>query len=229
MSAVSFAQPNVYLAGGDVTAPAAIYRQEPQYSEQARIARLQGAVTLDVVIGVDGTAHDIRVVRSLGLGLDENAIATVATWRFSPGTKGGEAVAVETQVECDFRLPPVPGAWSLLRAQFAAPPGATQPSILHAPYPAPVRAVVPGKVAAQLPTVRVAFDVDTQGVPANVQIQDSSDPNANDEVMALIREWRFQSSSNNGAAVQSHAVFDFLRGGVNEMQIDMRAVTKKKQ
>jgi TonB family protein len=139
---------------------------------------------------------------------------------------------VLTQVECNFRMPAAPGAWSLARVQFTAPPGATQPSILHANYSPPAQAAavpVPVQVNPQSPNVRVAFDVDTQGVPTNIQMEDSSDPKANDEVMALIREWRFHSSSNNGAAVQSHAVFDFLRGGANTMQIDMGVVRKKKQ
>jgi protein TonB len=87
LCAVCLAQPDVYLVRGDVTPPSVIYRQEPQYSEQARIARLQGSVTFDVVIGVDGKPRDIRVAKSLGLGLDENASAAVANWRFSPVPK----------------------------------------------------------------------------------------------------------------------------------------------
>jgi TonB family protein len=203
------------------------------------VARLQGSVMLSVVIGEEGRARDIRVVRSLGLAVDENAIAAVAAWRFMPGTKGGQAVAVETQVECNFRLLTGPGEWSLAHAQFTAPPGATPPSILSAPYPrrcgqtenSPVPVQVNVAPQGPPPSVRVAFDVDAQGLPANIQVEDSSDPKCSDEVMALIREWRFQAALNDGTAVQSHARFDLTRGlGAGELHIDMApAPPQKKQ
>jgi outer membrane biosynthesis protein TonB len=73
--------------------------------------------------------------------------------------------------------------------------------------------------------------VDAQGLPANIQVEDSSDPKCSDEVMALIREWRFQAALNDGTAVQSHARFDLTRGlGAGELHIDMApAPPQKKQ
>ena len=91
--------PGVYRVGGDVTAPILLEKQEPGYSEEARAAKLQGSVLLYVVVGEDGRAHNIRVVKSLGLGLDENAVASVGNWRFQPGAKGDQPVAVEATVE----------------------------------------------------------------------------------------------------------------------------------
>jgi TonB family protein len=62
-------------------------------------------VILSLVVQTDGTATDLRVVRSLGLGLDEKAIEAVQKWRFRPGAKSGQAVPVLVTVELDFRLP----------------------------------------------------------------------------------------------------------------------------
>jgi len=199
------AQPGVYRVGGDVTPPTLLSKQEPQYSEAARIAKLQGSVVLSLVVGEDGQARDIRVVKSLGLGLDETAAAAVTDWRFAPGSKGGQPVAVMSTVEVNFRLLLDPREWSLASVQFIVPPGATQPSILGAPHP-------PAAGFPEEASARVAFDVDPQGVPANIQVEKSSDPKWNDEVVALIREWRFQAALSDGTAVKSHAVFDLTRG-----------------
>ena len=93
-----------YRVGGGVSAPVAIFQPDPEYSEEARKAKYQGEVWLTVIVGTDGKAHDIRVSRSLGLGLDEKAIESVKTWRFEPGKKGDVPVAVQISVEVAFHL-----------------------------------------------------------------------------------------------------------------------------
>ena len=59
---------------------------------------------LYVVIGPDGKPRDIRVARTLGLGLDEKAIEAVKTWRFEPAMKDGKPVAVAVNIEVNFHL-----------------------------------------------------------------------------------------------------------------------------
>ena len=86
------------------TAPRLIYKVEPEYTEEARKARYQGAVLVYVKVTPEGRATDMRVLRSLGLGLDEKALECVAKWRFEPGTKDGRPVTVEAQIEVNFRL-----------------------------------------------------------------------------------------------------------------------------
>ena len=61
-------------------------------------------MVLFVVVGADGRTHDIRVQRYLGLGLDEKAIEAVRTWKFEPAKKDGQAVAVQVNIEVNFRL-----------------------------------------------------------------------------------------------------------------------------
>lgn len=94
----------VYRVGGGVSAPTTIYAPDPEYSEEARKAKYQGTVELTMIVGADGRPRDVRVRRSLGLGLDEKAIDAVKTWRFEPARKNGQAVAVLIEIEVSFRL-----------------------------------------------------------------------------------------------------------------------------
>jgi TonB family protein len=95
---------DVHRIGGSVTPPLLVHKQEPEYSEEARAARLQGPVVLYAEVGVDGLAHNVQVVRGLGLGLDENAVDAVCQWRFKPGMREGQPVTVAATIEVNYRL-----------------------------------------------------------------------------------------------------------------------------
>ena len=92
------------LGGGAVTQPALIFKTEPEYSEEARKARLQGTVELRIVVDTQGLAQNISVSHSLGLGLDGRAIDAVKKWKFRPGKVNGKPTAVAALVEVNFRL-----------------------------------------------------------------------------------------------------------------------------
>ena len=94
----------VFRVGGGVTAPSLLYKVEPEYSEEARKAKYQGTVVLYVEVDPSGKARNLRVVRSLGLGLDEKAMEAVNKWKFRPGYKDGKAVTVAATIEVNFRL-----------------------------------------------------------------------------------------------------------------------------
>jgi len=94
----------VYRIGGGVSAPRTIFAPDPEYSEEARKAKFQGTVILICVVGPDGKTREIRIARSLGMGLDEKAMEAVRTWRFDPARKDGHPVAVEVSIEVNFRL-----------------------------------------------------------------------------------------------------------------------------
>jgi TonB family protein len=94
-----------YKAGiGGVTAPSLLFKVEPEYSEDARKAKYQGIVLLSVVVDASGRATNVRVQRSLGLGLDEKAMEAVMKWKFQPGKKDGKPVPVAATIEVNFRL-----------------------------------------------------------------------------------------------------------------------------
>jgi TonB family protein len=98
------ASSGAYRIGPGISPPVTLTQAEPQYSEDARVATLQGTVLLSMEIGTDGKARNIQVVRSLGLGLDESAVEAVEKWTFRPGMKDGQPVPVIAQVEVNFRL-----------------------------------------------------------------------------------------------------------------------------
>lgn len=88
-------------AGGP---PKLRFRQEPEYSDDARIARKQGGTLLTIVVDEKGDTRDIRLVRSLGFGLDEAALQAVSTWKFEPPMLDGKVVPITANVEINFRL-----------------------------------------------------------------------------------------------------------------------------
>jgi TonB family protein len=94
-----------YAGQNGVGVPVCIYCRPPDYSDEARTAKLQGAVILSAVIGPEGRAGRIIVLSSLGKGLDEKAIEAVKSWRFKPARdSAGNPVAVQIPIEVTFRF-----------------------------------------------------------------------------------------------------------------------------
>jgi TonB family protein len=95
----------IYHVGVDgVTEPSVTYRATPSYTPEAKEARIQGTVTLTLVVNSMGRADDIQVSRSLDPGLDANAVGAVSQWLFKPGTKDGQPVDVAVTIEINFKL-----------------------------------------------------------------------------------------------------------------------------
>ncbi len=94
----------IFHVGGGVSPPRVLYQPEPEFSEEARKAKYQGVCTLGLIVGADGRPSNIRVLSSLGMGLDEKAIEAVKNWKFEPAMKDGHPVRVEIAVEVDFHL-----------------------------------------------------------------------------------------------------------------------------
>ena len=90
---------------GGIGYPECVYCPQPPYTEEARKARFQGTVLLQVLILPDGRSSEARVIRGVGMGLDESALQTVRTWRFKPMIgPGNRPVPVETTIEVTFHL-----------------------------------------------------------------------------------------------------------------------------
>jgi TonB family protein len=89
---------------GKVKAPQAKFTSAPEYSAIAQYENYQGIVVVSIVVASDGSVHDVRLLRALGMGLDDIARATVQTWRFRPATHNKEPVAVEMNIEVAFDL-----------------------------------------------------------------------------------------------------------------------------
>jgi len=95
---------NAIRIGPGVSPPQPEHKPEPSYTDDARIAKYQGSVLVSIVIDADGSVRDVKLIRSLGFGLDESAYNAVRGWHFKPSMKDGEPVAVTANVELNFRL-----------------------------------------------------------------------------------------------------------------------------
>jgi protein TonB len=94
----------VYVPGGDVTPPKLLSKTAPDYTQEAKDARIEGPVILKITVTAEGRADDIEVVKSLDPGLDLKAMDAITKWEFEPGTKDGKPVAVKANIEVNFRL-----------------------------------------------------------------------------------------------------------------------------
>lgn len=98
---------NVYKKGDEgLTMPAVVKEVKPSYTDAAKRERIQGSVTLEVVVLKDGTVGEVVVTRSLDqtYGLDEQAVKAARQWQFKPGKKDGQPVPVRVELEFTFTL-----------------------------------------------------------------------------------------------------------------------------
>ena len=196
----------MFRPGPDVTAPFVIAKATPAYTEEARLAKLEGSVLLSLVVGVDGQPGDIQVGRALGLGLDEKAVENVRAWQFKPGTKKGIPVAVRAQEEVFFRPERTLWDWHVVRAAFRLPTLETRPALIKVKFP-------PTVDLEENASVTIAFDISPKGVPANLDIVKSSDAKWEGELLAAVRDgWRFRPGIVDGKPATVPAWFEFVRG-----------------
>ena len=96
----------VYRSGWGIVNPRLLREVKPQYTSEALRAKVIGTVYLELVVLPDGTVGDVRITRSIDpdFGLDEEAIKAARQWRFEPGTRFGEPVAILVNIALDFYL-----------------------------------------------------------------------------------------------------------------------------
>jgi TonB family protein len=178
----------VYRVGGGVAAPSLVRKVEPNYSEEARRARYNGTVLLYVEIDPSGQATNIKVQRSLGLGLDEKAVEAVRQWVFKPGTKEGTPVTVAATIEVNFRLL---SHWQIARQEFPADNGVVKPQLGAHALPPECRAPV---------NLTAALDIDSSGTVASARVLRTTDATQDSGVLDAIRLWRFTPARWQGTA-----------------------------
>ena len=93
-----------YRAGSGIEPPRLIRELKADYSEEARRRGVTGDVVLEIVVGRDGAVAEIKLLRGLGWGLDERAVAAVRQWRFAPARRLGAPVDVVVEVSVEFKL-----------------------------------------------------------------------------------------------------------------------------
>ncbi len=184
--AIGEAQEGPYRAGNGVSVPVVIQKAEPQYTEEARLAGVDGNVRISLVVDSDGNPTDLRVTRPIGFGLDEAALKSVAAWKFKPGMKDGAAVPVRTSIEINFRAPEPKDALHVQSFVCKLPEGAARPMVvLKSDHPSPAG-------PEETVSVTISMDVDDRGVPGNLHLLKLTNAERENDVLAAMREWRFQ-------------------------------------
>jgi Gram-negative bacterial TonB protein C-terminal len=194
--------------------PAASDRMEANYSDEGRIAGLEGTVRLTAVIAAGGTARDVEILQPLGLGLDQEAIEAAKQGH------NGVAGFSTSFLHADFTLPQKGSRWHLVSVAFFPPEGASRPKFAATRYPQGASlvggdAIDHGEVVAALGRqiwVAVAFDIDEGGIPVHLSAMNSTDDLWATQSMAFIREWRFKPALVEGEPVAARCVVGLTWG-----------------
>jgi TonB family protein len=200
---------------GTFTSPTVLSRVEPEYAAEALLARFEGTVQVAVTVEADGSIANLQVFRSLGLGLDESALAAVRRWTFAPGKVRGQAAELVTPVQVSFHLPSRTPGWHVTSVDFAQPESAIRPVLLRAP------AFAPGKMSpelleeakidaavSRLPTATVTMEIDAQGNPSHLEIKSASLPIWGEDATHAIAEWRFQPAHQGGTPIAAKCTME---------------------
>jgi TonB family protein len=95
----------LYKVGGGISEPVPLIQPEAEFSDEARRAKYQGVCLIQIIVDAQGNPQNPRVVRPLGMGLDEKALEAVRKYKFKPAMKrDGTPVPVMVTVEVNFRL-----------------------------------------------------------------------------------------------------------------------------
>ncbi len=195
---------------------------EPDYSDEARLAGLEGTVQVSVTVAEDGTPGNPEIARSLGLGLDEKALAAVKRRHFTPDAHK----PLLLNIPVDFVLPDKQSRWHLTSVTFELPEGASRPVFVSAKYPlgsglaldvgpSPIdEARIVAAVGRQAWAI-VSFDVDEHGIPRNFEAPDASVNLWKNQAIALVSQWRFTPGMKDGKPVSVRCTLELVWGQRN--------------
>ena len=199
--------------------PQPVERIDPEYTNEARVAGLEGAVSVRCEIGEDGSVRRAEVDEPLGLGLDQKALEAARQWRFQPATLDGRPVAHVIEVEIDFQLPAKQSRWHLMNVSFVPEEGITPPVIARPKYPLgtgiSVNAIDEGRIlgaVGRLASATIAFEVGENGHPKHFTVQGSSEELWGHEAIALVSQWQFRPATKNGDPVPAQCVLELVWG-----------------
>lgn len=194
--------------------PRVISRTLPIYPDAMRQAGIEGEVTVDFLVGVDGHVYNVHAVHSSHPEFEAPAVEAVRQWEFRPAMKNGRLADAHMQVPVGFTLTDAAATLTLAAgttststipgekdhpATFSAPDSMPYPISHRSPsYPESMRqAGISGDVG-------VEFDVDANGSVMNARVVSSSHPDFDEAALAAVRRWKFQPAVKNSRPVNAH-------------------------
>ena len=195
--------PNVGPLTKDMTEPVPIYKPEPPYVEGARAQGVEGTITMMIVIGKDGSVHDVQLKKGIDSWLDESAVQTVRTWKFKPATLDGRPVPVRVLVEISFSLFGRGNAVYVpsrdVKHRFDDLKGVVPPKLIYSPDPEYTDKARRAKLEG---TVTLIVDVDEKGRVCNVkEAGPKLGMGLDKKALKAVRKWKFQPATREGKPV----------------------------
>jgi TonB family protein len=171
------------------------YTTPPLYSDEGRSRGIEGSVLVSVRVGVDGRLSDLRVVKGLGFGLDENALLAVREWKFRPGLRNGKPLEKATEVNVEFSLRNAELNESIANDMATrVGPGIVPPRIIHR--------VDPDGLSNREGTVILDAVIQEDGTPKIVRVVRSLSWELDERAIGALKQWRFSPAVKDGVPVK---------------------------
>lgn len=194
-------QTAIYRVGAEgVQAPRVIVEKKPSYTAEAIRAKVSGSVELEAVVGLDGVPSSIRLIRGLDPGLDRNAVAAFAEWRFKPGTKDGRPVSVLVTIQMTFTLRDP-------RIYDKKSEGVTAPVMLTEAKPSYTADAIRDRITG---SVDVEGIVGVDGKLTGVRVVKGLDAGLDRKAIEAAEQWTFTPATLEGRAVPYRVQLQFI-------------------
>lgn len=196
--------------GEAVVQPVALMQcRQPEYTEEARMAHLEGIVTMSLTVDDEGMPTGIHVVSPIGLGLDENAVACMRQSRYSPAQRDGKPVPLKINVSLVFQEH-WDSDWHLGAAAFHPAAGAARPVLVKAEFPGPTG-------DRRSLSVCLHLTIGADGAPRNIQVASPQDARLDKEAVAIVNGWHFRPGTQNGQPVEVPTTLTLVHGATNRV------------
>jgi TonB family protein len=182
-----------------VIPPRVLQSFPPDYTDEAVVANLEGTAVLEAAVDPEGGVRVLRVIKSLGYGLDQKAIDAVVGWKFGPALRNGTPVQAITQIEIDFRIP---ASYKPVPEDDVPPirigPGVTPPTVVKRVEPEYTEEARKTKHAG---TVVVEATVHKDGTLTVNKVVREIEFGLTEKAIEALEQWKFKPAMKNGEVV----------------------------
>ncbi len=190
----------LYKVGGRISPPEVLHSVNAEFSDEARRAKYQGVCLISLVVDAEGNPQNLRVVRPLGMGLDEKAMEAIQQYKFKPAMKDGTTpVPTMITIEVDFRLyagkGPLPKSFPQAPHFDSVPANVRPPLLIN--YVEPKYSSYGRKNRISGECV-IGLTVDTHGIPQDVHVVTGLEPSLDENAVNAVRKWRYIPAITNG-------------------------------
>jgi TonB family protein len=179
--------------------PEVLFYTEPFYTRTAREKKVEGTVTIEGAFDVNGCMKVVRIIKTIGFGLDENALAAVRSWRFSPAKRNGEEpVEAHAQIDIDFSLAAAPRSdYDDIQTDMSAP-GISAPTVIKRIEP---RYTDEARQERIVGNVILQIVIQTNGTADILKVVKPMPFGLTESAVEALQQWRFMPAVRNGKAI----------------------------